>query len=111
MSSHTLNCHAEIQTPGVAVFPKQGISCYALYVGIVRESEGDSTVNNNNSGHSGQARKTKTRRTTRRSVPVAPVTVTVHDPRTLKLAQELAAGRDVHIVGNADGSVSIVNRK
>lgn len=70
-------------------------------------------MNNNNSGHSGQARKRKGS-TRRRSTPVAPVTVTVHSPRVLATAQAIVtgyAGRGfaTHVVGNPDGSVSVVN--
>jgi hypothetical protein len=70
-------------------------------------------VNNNNSGHSGQARKRKAS-ARRRSVPPAPVTVTVHDPRALKVAQSIVLGYAnrgyaTHVVGNPDGSMLVVN--
>jgi len=63
---------------------------------------------NINTGHNGAKRKARVGRKPAKPVP-APVTVTKHHPRVLAKAQKLAEGRDVHIVGNPDGSISIVN--
>lgn len=68
---------------------------------------------NINTGHSGQARR-KRANAGRRSVPAAPVTVTVHDPRTLAVAQAIVEGYRgrgfaTHVAGQADGSVLVVN--
>lgn len=70
-------------------------------------------MNNNNTGHSKSRRKVRAS-TGRRSVPVAPVTVTVHDPRALAVAQAIVEGYQgrgftTHVIGQADGSVLVVN--
>lgn len=70
-------------------------------------------MNNNNKGHSGQARKRRAN-SSRRSVPSAPVTVTVHDPRALVAAQAIVEdyrgrGFTTRVIGQADGSVLVVN--
>jgi hypothetical protein len=65
---------------------------------------------NINTGHNGSGRKARVGRKPTNRTP-APVTITKHDPRALKVAQELAAGRDVRVVGNPDGTVSIINGK
>lgn len=69
-------------------------------------------MQNNNTGHNGaKRRKTRKAAVSRQS---APVTVTVHDPRALKVAQSIVAGYynrgfGTHIIGNEDGTVSVVN--
>jgi hypothetical protein len=63
---------------------------------------------NINTGHSGARRKAQAGRKPAKPTQ-APVTVTRHDTGALKLAQELAKGRDVHVIGNPDGTISIVN--